>query len=63
MERRFEYEPDLEGARDLREIKQRKINVGPEVRQRKINVGGAGSDPEVLELTLFFLKASLKAQS
>ncbi|KAK8499203.1 hypothetical protein V6N12_076053 [Hibiscus sabdariffa] len=42
----FEYEPDLEGARDLREIKQRKRNVGPEVRTTwgRIRPRGFGVD-------------------
>jgi hypothetical protein len=46
LERRFEYEPDLEGARDLREIKQRKRNVGPEVRTTwgRIRPRGFGVD-------------------
>ncbi|KAF1894520.1 hypothetical protein Lal_00039606 [Lupinus albus] len=43
---KFEYEPDLEGARSLREIKQRKINVGPEVRTMwgRIRPRGFGVD-------------------
>jgi len=46
LERRFEYEPELEGARDLREIKQRKRNVGPEVRTTwgRIRPRGFGVD-------------------
>lgn len=53
LERRFEYEPNLEGARDLREIKQIKRNVGPDVRTK-----GAGFDPEVLDLITAFLPQS-----